>query len=187
MANGALQVQIRCCRLDGDPFEHSWPKHGWLKFNNKQLMPLTQPPENTSARKRKDEPFNVTTLATYGSNTAEIIQYNDSDIYAGAVFLVKKKSIDQFTDEIKKNHTDDIITCCNRIKKILDISYDDISLVDPTRICSLKCPIIFSLINTPIRGKYCKHLDCFSLESFALVNESTKTKKWRCPICGNKS
>lgn len=48
-------------------------------------MPLTQPPENTSARKRKDEPFNVTTLATAGNNTVEIIQYNDNDVYAGVV------------------------------------------------------------------------------------------------------
>lgn len=43
------------------------------------------------------------------------------------------------------------------------------------------------MIKTPVRGIYCLHLDCFCLESFALVNETTKTKKWRCPICGNKS
>lgn len=153
MANGALQVQIRCCRLDGDPYEHSWPKHGWLKYNNKQLMPLTQPPENTSARKRKDEPFNVTTLATTGSNTVEIIQYNDSDVYAGIVYLVKKKSIDQYTEDIKKNNVEDVLTCTKRIKKILDINYDEICLVDQFRICSLKCPIVFSLIKTPVRGK----------------------------------
>jgi len=72
--NGKLQAQIRCLRLDGIPYEHSWPKHGWLRFNNKQLMPLTQPPENTSARKRKDEPFNVTTLVQGGTNAVEIIQ-----------------------------------------------------------------------------------------------------------------
>lgn len=72
--NGKLQAQIRCLRLDGIPYEHSWPSHGWLRFNNKQLMPLTQPPENTSARKRKDEPFNVTTLIGSGTNSVEIIQ-----------------------------------------------------------------------------------------------------------------
>jgi len=37
-------------------------------------MPLTTPPENTSARKRNDEPFNVTTLIQCGNNVAEIIQ-----------------------------------------------------------------------------------------------------------------
>lgn len=77
--NGSLQVQVRCCRLDGELHEHSWPKHGWLKFNNKNLMQLTQPPENTSARKRKDEPFNIASLAKPGINTLEIIQYNDND------------------------------------------------------------------------------------------------------------
>lgn len=79
MSKGSLQIQIRCCRLDADPHEHSWPKHGWLKFNNKNLMQLIQPPENTSARKRKDEPCNVTSLAKNGNNTIEIRQYNDND------------------------------------------------------------------------------------------------------------
>lgn len=44
-ASGTLQVQMRCLKLNGEGREHSWPKHGWLRFNGKQLMPLTQPPE----------------------------------------------------------------------------------------------------------------------------------------------
>jgi len=37
LCNGEIQVQIRCCRLDGIPLEHNWPKYGHIKFNKKVI------------------------------------------------------------------------------------------------------------------------------------------------------
>jgi len=52
---------------------------------------------------------------------------------------------------------------------------------------SLKCPIMFTMIKLPTRGIYCTHLNCFDLESYALMNKSTTSRKYRCPICGLKA
>jgi len=160
-----MQIQMRCMKLNGEGREHSWPKHGWLRFNGKQLMPLTQPPENTSARKRKDEPFNVTTLCTAGRNSVEIIQYNDDDVYVGFVLLVNKKSSQKYCEEIKKNNISTVDECVRRIGKLLDDKHDEITLVDKNRKCSLKCPMTMIPISTPARGIWCEHIDCFNLET----------------------
>jgi len=50
-----------------------------IKVNCKVVKTLTQPPENTSARKRKDYPLNLTEHLKVGSNDFEIAINNDTD------------------------------------------------------------------------------------------------------------
>ncbi|XP_078494940.1 zinc finger protein [Ciona intestinalis] len=46
---------------------------------------------------------------------------------------------------------------------------------------SLRCPITYTRIKIPARGKDCKHIQCFDLESYLQMNSDNAT--WRCPIC----
>lgn len=39
------------------------------------------------------------------------------------------------------------------------------------------------MINTPAKGKWCTHLQCFSLENFIIFADSAVPRKWKCPIC----
>jgi len=103
------------------------------------------------------------------------------------VFLVKKKTLNEYIEEVRLNCKENILICVEKIKKVLNVDYDDIELDNPCRRISIKCPLTFALINTPVRGKHCTHLDCFNSETYALVNQTTKTKKWRCPICAKPS
>ncbi|EAR85477.2 MIZ zinc finger protein (macronuclear) [Tetrahymena thermophila SB210] len=48
---------------------------------------------------------------------------------------------------------------------------------------SLNCTFGFNTIKTPAKGKYCKHVQCFSLENMILITEATVPRKWKCPIC----
>ncbi|XP_076929214.1 E4 SUMO-protein ligase PIAL2-like [Bidens hawaiensis] len=50
----------------------------------------------------------------------------------------------------------------------------------PSRV-SLKCPISFSLINIPVKGHTCKHLQCFDYNNYMGMN--SRTPLWRCPHC----
>jgi len=99
------------------------------------------------------------------------------------LFLVKKKTLDEYVEEVRLNCRENINICVERIKNVLDVAYEEIELANPGRRMSIKCPLTFALIKTPVRGKQCTHLDCFNLETYAQVNQTTKVKKWRCPIC----
>ncbi|KAL8141613.1 hypothetical protein V2J09_014645 [Rumex salicifolius] len=50
----------------------------------------------------------------------------------------------------------------------------------PWRI-SLNCPITFTRIKRPAKGKGCKHLQCFDLSNFLDMN--SRCPSWKCPNC----
>ena len=60
-------------------------------------------------------------------------------------------------------------------------SVEEISLEQTSFKLSLKCPISFKRINIPARGNECKHIQCFDLESFLILNADRTS--WRCPLC----
>ena len=49
--------------------------------------------------------------------------------------------------------------------------------------CSLVCPVSMQVIKTPVRGKKCKHLNCFDLRTFLENNSKVSGGRWRCFIC----
>lgn len=100
------------------------------------------------------------------------------------VFLVRNRTNNEYADEIAKDCRQNIFQCSERIKHILETEYDDIDLVHKNEIMSIKCPLTLSLIDTPIRGKNCNHINCFDLKAYAQINKTTTVKKWMCPICG---
>ena len=50
---------------------------------------------------------------------------------------------------------------------------------------SLLCPIKKTPMIFPVRGRTCKHLQCFDLKNFLQINESVSGGRWRCGNCEN--
>ncbi|XP_038874879.1 E4 SUMO-protein ligase PIAL2 [Benincasa hispida] len=50
----------------------------------------------------------------------------------------------------------------------------------PSRI-SLNCPISYTRIKVPVKGRSCKHLQCFDFGNFIDIN--SRRPSWRCPHC----
>lgn len=46
---------------------------------------------------------------------------------------------------------------------------------------SLKCPISFRRMTLPARGAECRHIPCFDLETYLIMN--AERAQWKCPIC----
>jgi len=51
---------------------------------------------------------------------------------------------------------------------------------------SLRCPVSQSRIKVPVRGKKCKHIQCFDLGTFIDFSACTRSKADTCPVCGVK-
>jgi E3 SUMO-protein ligase PIAS1 len=51
----------------------------------------------------------------------------------------------------------------------------------------LTCQFDTRLIQTPVRGNLCEHIQCFSLENMVHMMHKLTPRKWRCPICKAKS
>lgn len=48
---------------------------------------------------------------------------------------------------------------------------------------SLLCPMSKVAIDTPVRGRNCKHLQCFDFKSFLHSNNHISAGRWRCGVC----
>ncbi|KAL3764063.1 hypothetical protein ACHAW5_000538 [Stephanodiscus triporus] len=47
---------------------------------------------------------------------------------------------------------------------------------------SLLCPISMTAMETPVRARQCKHLQCFDLRNFLHANKSVTGGRWRCGV-----
>jgi MIZ/SP-RING zinc finger. len=48
---------------------------------------------------------------------------------------------------------------------------------------SLLCGASMSAIQVPVRGKKCKHMQCFDLKNYLLSNSNVSGGRWRCLVC----
>lgn len=62
---------------------------------------------------------------------------------------------------------------------------DDVACVERTQRFKLSCPITLMRMMIPARGRHCRHLQCFDLESFIQVTKGSKAfnNRWKCPEC----
>ena len=63
----------------------------------------------------------------------------------------------------------------------LRVTDTDLEIETDTFKVSLLCPLMKSRLRMPGRSSECRHVQCFELESFLLMNEKKPT--WTCPVC----
>ena len=132
-------------------------------------------------RKRRDEPLNITTLLLPGDNTIAIQQVSDPSIYAIALYIVYKKTEERLIEEIKGCNILSIVDSKEFISRIL--RNDDEEIQAYSIIFSIKCPITKTLMEIPVRGINCKHIQCFNLAPYIQLQRHSKVNRWKCPIC----
>ena len=65
--------------------------------------------------------------------------------------------------------------------KILSPDEDE-GIESGSSIVNLKCPLSRLRLENPVRGRECRHIECFSAASYIEMNK-TKKPKWACPKC----
>lgn len=177
---GQLQIQVRCLKLDGISYTMTWPLNGLLLINGKTAMKF-ETISNSNAKKRKDEPLNITTILNIGLNTISLIKYKEPNIYVACVYIVWSKSENQLIEEIINTSQISVEESKVFIKKVLHSNDEDI-IPDSIRF-SLKCPFTYTFLEIPTRGANCDHIQCFNLPSYINMQKTSKVNRWRCPIC----
>lgn len=63
----------------------------------------------------------------------------------------------------------------------LSIADSDFEIETSTLKVALVCPLMKCRMQLPARARDCKHVQCFDLQSYLLMNE--KKPSWLCPVC----
>ncbi|CAH8462179.1 unnamed protein product [Schistosoma turkestanicum] len=63
---------------------------------------------------------------------------------------------------------------------------DDDDLVMPNTLpVQLLCPLSKCRIEVPVRGRHCRHVQCYDATTYLIINERKPT--WNCPVCDGKA
>ncbi|CAB4310411.1 unnamed protein product [Prunus armeniaca] len=113
-------------------------------------------------------PSVVTGMLKFGSNLLQAVgQFNGHYIIVVAFMRITSSP--------------DTSTLKDYTQPIVPLSDSDSDIIEgPSRI-SLNCPISYTRIKTPVKGRLCKHLQCFDFSNFVGIN--LRRPSWRCPHC----
>lgn len=97
------------------------------------------------------------------------------------IYFVKRLSVDEFYKKIIDNLE---VSDENYINELMKTEEgDDVNIIIDRVDCSLYDPYTWKIINLPVRGKFCRHAQCFDLKTHLTFMEIVKNRNWRCPIC----
>lgn len=169
-------VQIRSIRLDRCGFEQIWPKACQVIVNGAEIY--TAPSD--LAAKHNRTVIVLSDLEPGNSVSVQVLRQRLDESYVYAVFLVETLSpAEALTALVQESRVMTLEQGREFVKAMGNADLDSLN----TRL-SLRCPLTQALPRLPARGTDCKHVKCFDLEAFVVLQEFTGTHRWRCPVCG---
>ena len=179
---------------------HTWPKGTFIQTNSIAVHNVKQRKQQShdeSLWKGNSYPLDVTSYCSdkkrsysiqiasvecgetnpYGIQLA-ICQYNNpTGLLQKKLPLLPQISHEQAMNKAMKYIRDQTVS-------IDDSSNDEeVETSNTQNSFSLNCPMSMTPIEKPVRGKKCKHLQCFDLASFIHSNSFPSGRRWRCSVC----
>lgn len=107
-----------------------------------------------------------------------------SKAYAFAVVLVEVYTQEELEKAlVNRPHISAEVTK-EQIRFSHEPDEDNEILMSTDSVHSLKDPVMYTRINTPIRSLRCSHVDCFDAAVYIELQRQATT--WKCPICNKK-
>ena len=175
-SDGKLQIQSRCIKMSNKKLEYKWPQNGFLLINNRIAFRLNKSSEIVQS-KNISKPVNITTLITEGENSVSLVVLNTSKDYFMSIVVIKKMNKAELMADIKEIHlvkrTSSSLSICKAVNQ---------KGLNKHRV-SLNHLSTDQLIQIPVKGKYCEHIECFDAELFLDSIINSCQIRWICPIC----
>ncbi|KWU42583.1 zf-MIZ-domain-containing protein, partial [Rhodotorula sp. JG-1b] len=136
-------------------------------------QPGTAPPVNLSGTKGPA----VSTTSSDVTHTVDLIYTNTEKVYYIVAYLIEYTPIDKIVGRVKTGKTrskEEVIQGIIKLNDDPDVEASAFGL-------SLKDPLSYARIETPIRSLHCQHIACFDAVTWFEINE--QTPQWMCPIC----
>ena len=184
---------------------HLWPIGTFLQANNKpiHIRQRKQESHDLSLWKGMCEPLDVTHLLQgNGEDTIEVVARDDAP-YALQVAICDYVGPDALFARLMKSGTSRSILRYDYDKALaiaLDHARGNMVVLDSddenadaenadgghhdtVLTLSLICPITMAAMMTPVRGKSCRHIQCFDLKNWLHSNVNVSGNRWRCGVC----
>eukprot|EP01017_Pseudomicrothorax_dubius_P051004 TRINITY_DN9744_c0_g1_i7.p1 TRINITY_DN9744_c0_g1~~TRINITY_DN9744_c0_g1_i7.p1 ORF type:complete len:581 (+),score=62.69 TRINITY_DN9744_c0_g1_i7:127-1869(+) len=199
LMNPNARLELRSILVDGLHHEQTWPDHFEVTIDGAQVLKDIPIDAILAAKKRKDATL-VLPHEDFIGNKSKIVKMNILPIpsewmstrkcttkgfYYMALVVTEKKTVQELISELQVEANQDRSVPTSMIKKLMAES-DEISLTKMQ--LQLTCSIDKLRLKTPVRGNFCRHIECFSAENFfASMEKAGNQRIWRCPLCRKKA
>jgi hypothetical protein len=199
-------IYIRCIRLDGKSNEHTWPLCGFIHINGKVIESF-QIGKDPIPVKRKDYPRllrreelvegtnkilfkRMPTQQKLNEAQEKSLREDLQSIYVFSIIeaeviepeVLVRRIYTQNRPPIEESHQ----RFMRQLERQLGRSSDD--CICEEKNIDLSCSDSYlpgTMMNIPVYGKYCKHLQVFDLKRF--IDMNIRMKLWKCPHCFEKA
>ncbi len=185
---GSRLSRIRCIEMNpitgpASPSEwvamkNEWPDHFIVILNGSTLRTLRDldgekalPVDSTSYIK---EGNNTVVATIQGPLRRDTARYR---VGIETIVLIDKRLAEQSIT---------YLPCHEGRKRILDrtiYSDPDVSIDDSRTVLDLTDPFTALACRVPVRGRFCRHDQCFDRDTFLQTRDGTDPDSFRCPIC----
>ncbi|CAF0826745.1 unnamed protein product [Brachionus calyciflorus] len=186
------QVHLRFGFYESLTQKDNLPANLVVNVNGKPAqLPTPKPTSKPNADIiRPGRSIDITHLIRLAPNIANKVELNWTNLEANkthcvGVYFFRKVSVQALVDLLKANKTIDGEQTKKMVREKLQISDSDFEIETNYYKVSLQCPLMKFRIQIPTRATTCKHVQCFDLESFLMMNEKKPT--WLCPVCDQYS
>ncbi|XP_065830870.1 zinc finger MIZ domain-containing protein 1-like isoform X2 [Oscarella lobularis] len=173
-----LELQFKCYHHEDKLVQTNWPAAVSVSVNTHPVH--IERGDGRSAHK----PLYIKNLCQAGRNTIQISVTACCCSHLFVLQLVHRPSINSVLQSLIKKRLLAVDLCIQKIRANFAATNQlgNQTGVEQTSIkVSLKCPLSFRRITFPARGRECRHVQCFDLESYLQLNCERGT--WKCPVC----
>ena len=194
---------------------HQWPIGTFVQYSNGNMLQNKRQVLSIAQRRQQShdptlwkglcQPLDMTSFLQFGAPfgiqicAKEVIEKIGTDTELTGSYAIHLAvceyitSEDLFANLLKTIQTLSLKDAREMAKKYLQnqtVSIDSDSEVgdfssNSSLTLSLLCPISKKTMKTAVRGRLCKHIQCFDLETFIHSNKHITGGRWRCGVCEN--
>jgi hypothetical protein len=202
---GGIIIRLRCVKSDMPPsmntdadwasLENEWPQNIFVEINGKRVD------LRKKAKWGKDLPADVTNFIKEGENliqTFTVGRSTEKEKGSTSQFYLmleryQVKTQPAINAELEYISADE---AKEQIVKRLSLSQtgdDEIIVSTKDVTISVRCPLSLQRIEIPVRGKCCRHFECFDFNTYmsSRTRENPgvppKDDAYKCPICGGRA
>lgn len=208
-SHGTYRWRLRCLTQSGPDSDkvsmsdwavrpNSWPAECYVQINDQPIQ------LGRKQHFKRDLPAELSDFLIEGRNKVKIsVPKNKKNVAGGAHFFfavecVVTRQHDDLVQSITTRQTIDAEQTKDAIAQRLQAAHDDeeVAFASNDLTVSLADPFSSLQFTVPVRGKACKHLECFDLTHWLNTRSGKKTAgrtsaeepsavdEWKCPICG---
>ncbi|KAH8895150.1 hypothetical protein GQ53DRAFT_79339 [Thozetella sp. PMI_491] len=179
LTDPSLKVMVLCAAANTGVQEISFPHQSELKVNGDDAKANLRGLKNKPGSTRPaDITQHLRLNKSAASNSVDFTYALTHHKFYVAVYVCRVTAVTTLVDKIRQHG--------KRISKASVISEltrkaNDPDVVATSQVVSLKCPLSYMRLKSPVRGIACSHIQCFDALSYLQLQE--QGPQWLCPIC----